>query len=236
MAYMGHPIKEPFRSRLWNAIRPPPKVPGQRKPLNRGQRRLIWGSLSVLVPVAAGLGIYQYVSSAEERAGKAFEQGMALMGPGHYQDAIPLFTRAVEIWPQHAQAYFERGNAHQILNQPDAALADFELALKIDPNLAPAYTARGIIYVERGDFPKALLEFDQSIRVHPTVDGYYQRGQIHYRLKQFPKAIDDYDQAIALGRDTPFIYLSRASAKTDLGDAAGAAQDRETAMSLQKGR
>jgi tetratricopeptide (TPR) repeat protein len=204
--------------------------------LNRGQRRLVWGTLVVLISVAAGLGIYQYVASAEERAGKVFVQGMESLGAGRYPEAIARFTQAVGIWPRHAQAYLQRGNAHQILNQPDDALADFEMALKIDPNLAPAYTARGLIFVKRGDLAKAALEFDQSIRVHPTMDGYYQRGQIRYGLGQLQQAIDDYDQAIAIDPDAPYIYRARASARAGKGDVAGAAEDRETALNLVRGR
>jgi len=236
---MSHPgpIKEPLLSRLWNAVRPPPRVPGdQRKRLNRSQRRLIWGTLAILLPAAAGIAIYQYVSSAEERAGKAFQKGMDLLGPGRFQDAIVQFTRAVDTWPRYTEAYLQRGNAHRILNHKDAALADYESALSVDPNFAPAYTARGVIFVERGDLPKALKEFDQSIRVRPTIEGYYQRGRIHYGLKQLREAIDDYDQAIALDNSAPYIYLSRASAKNDIGHATGAASDRETAVRLQKVR
>jgi tetratricopeptide (TPR) repeat protein len=236
MARPGHRIKESFWSQLWNAVRPPPPVPGQRERLNRSQRRLLGGTLAALISVAAGAGVYQYIASGEERAGQAFDRGMALMNPGHYQDAIQQFTQAVEIWPQHAQAYFERGNAHQILNQPDAALRDFEMAVQIDANFAPAHTAIGTIYVERADLPKALSEFDQSIRIQPTIDGYYQRGQVHLGLAQLQPAIDDFNQAITLGRDAPYLYLARASARSGMGDAAGAAEDRQTAASLQKGR
>ena len=78
--------------------------------------------------------------------------------------------------------------------------------------------------------------FDQSIRVNPTVDAYYQRGQIHYGLGQLQQAIDDYDRAIALAPDAPYIYRARASARAGKGDAAGAAEDRETALNLVRER
>jgi tetratricopeptide (TPR) repeat protein len=236
MAQLGHRIKESFWSQLWNSVRPPPPVPGQRKRLNRSQRRLLGGTFAALIFVVAGAGVYQYLASAEERAGAAFDQGMERMNPGHYEDAIRQFTRAVEIWPQHAQAYFERGSAHQILNQPDAALRDFEMAVQIDANFAPAHTAMGIIYVERTDLPQAQNEFDQSIRIQPTIDGYYQRGQVRLGLAQLQPAIDDFNRAIALGRNVPYLYLARASARSGMGDAAGADDDRQMAASLQKGR
>jgi tetratricopeptide (TPR) repeat protein len=233
MAHLGHRIQEPFWSRLWNTVKPPPPVPGHRKPLNRGQRGLLWGTLSVVISGAVGFAIYNYVSSAEERADKVFQKGMALLGPGRYQDAIAQFTGAIAIWPKHAQAFLQRGNARQILNQTDAALSDYAMALNVDPNLAPVYTARGIIFLTRGDVPQALMEFDQSIRVQPTVDAYYQRGQIHYRSGEFQQAIDDYDRAIGIGRDMPYVYLARAIAKGSMGDIKGAERDRDTAATLQ---
>src|SRR5262249_38444982 len=151
--------------RLWKAVQPPPRVPGPHRRWNRSQKSLVFVTLGILFLTTAGLGMYQYNSTAEKRARAVFDQGTKLMNPGSYPEAIRRFDRAIEIWPQLAEAYLQRGNARVVLNLTDAALADFKLALDADPNLAAAYTARGMILVARGDSRSALKEFEQSVHV-----------------------------------------------------------------------
>jgi tetratricopeptide (TPR) repeat protein len=229
----GGEVRESWLSRAWNAVKPPPPVPGDRKPLNRSQRRLILGTVLVLVPVGIAAAIWAYLGSAEDRAEEAYQQGMQMMAPGQYRDAIEQFTKAIEISPQLAQAYFQRGNAHEVLNEIDAALADYASAVAINPNLATVYVARANIYRARGDMQKAAADLTQSIRAAPSSDAYYQLGQIHQAAGDLRQAVDDYGQAISLRPEVPYIYSARASARAGLGDAAGAEEDRKTAADLE---
>ena len=206
-------MDEPLLTRLWRAVKPPPPVPGQRKPFTRSQRLLLGSTVGVVLVSGSALGLYVYSSRAPERAEAAFQKGMTLLGPGHYQLAIDEFTKAIAISPRYAQAYLQRGLALQALNHTDAAMADFENALDADPNLAPAHTGLGLIYRLRGDRQRAVAEFSQSIKTNPTMDAYYQRGQILQAMGEFTKANEDYGHAIELMRDAPFIYRARAWAR-----------------------
>ena len=49
--------------------------------------------------------------------------------------AIRQFTRALELTPQHALAYANRGLAYLKLNQTIEAERDFDQALKLEPAL-----------------------------------------------------------------------------------------------------
>lgn len=223
-------------SRLWDAVKPPPAVtrPGaKKKKLTRSQKRLLFTTVALLAVSGLSWGAYAYVASAPQRADTEYQTGMKLMAAGNYKDAIAQFTRAVQIWPQLANAYLERGVSHRYLNQNDEALADFDQAIALNSNLGRAYSARGSIYRERGDSRRALQEFSRSIEISPNVDAYFERGQTYEDLGEHQKAIDDYDQAIAEMRDAPYIYRARSLARRNLGDTDGADADQLLAERLE---
>ncbi|MGA3189150.1 MAG: tetratricopeptide repeat protein [Bryobacteraceae bacterium] len=225
--------------RFWNLVKPP--AAGNRPPesskvveLRRRQRRLIMITLSVVLIGAVGVWAYLYISNAPQRADKEFQEGMKLMSPGRYPDAVVHFTRALSIYGQLPDAYLERGNAHRILGEPDEALADYQAATDLNPSLAAAHNGIAMILIERHDLPHALERLTKSIALQPTVESYYERGQILESQGDHKKAIEDYDKAIAEQRDSPYMYRARALAKANLGDQEGAHADRMIAAEIER--
>ena len=53
-------------------------------------------------------------------------------------------TKTIEINPQIASAYYNRGVAKDNLEDYQGAIADYTKAIEIDPDDASAYTNRGI--------------------------------------------------------------------------------------------
>ncbi|MCA9891205.1 MAG: tetratricopeptide repeat protein, partial [Anaerolineae bacterium] len=51
-----------------------------------------------------------------------------------YEQAIADYDKAIQLEPQYASAYYNRGLAYYMLNEYDLAIADYEAALKFDPN------------------------------------------------------------------------------------------------------
>jgi len=222
----------PWHERLWEAVRPPAAVSSERKPMNKGQRKLVWIAMAVILPVAAGWFAYDYISNAPVRARAEYQTGMSRLGPSDFSGAIDHFTASLKI-AETADAYLQRGNAQKNLGHMDLAVADWGKAIALDTNQVDAYTARGAYYQSKNETAKALSDFERSLQLNPTVDGYFQRGQLYAALGQFDKAIEDYDRAIAERRDAPWVYLARSIAKRTLGDEAGYRRDQERAAELQ---
>ena len=200
--------------------------------LSSTQKKMLWGSVGVLVLILAGWQAYAYVISAPLRAEKVYLQGMSNMTPGRYEEAVRLFSKAVDIFPQLATAYLERGNAENILGETAGALADYDKAIEMG-SLSAAYTARGRIYLSRGDTKRAEADFTQSVGVEPNSDAYFQLGQLLEAAGDHEHAILNFDQAIRIQPDAPFIYRARGMAKRAKGDEAGAAADRDQASALE---
>jgi tetratricopeptide (TPR) repeat protein len=226
-------------SRFWEMVKPPPPVnrpilTPQVLALRRRQRKLVMITAGAVAMLAAGYGVFTYIGNAPLRADKEFQEGMRMMRPDKYQDAVLHFNRALEISGQRADVYLQRGNAHRALADPDAALADFQVAAELNPSLAEAHNGIALMYIERRDPRHALEELNKSLAVQPTIDAYYQRGELLEAQGEHQRAIADYDQAIALARDAPYMYRARAMAKEKLGDLEGARSDRDHATEIEQ--
>jgi tetratricopeptide (TPR) repeat protein len=232
-------MPESALSRLWNTLKPPPPA-GTRPPdsartiaLRRRQHRLIAITLAFILVVASGTWAYLFIVNAPQRADKEFQEGMKMMMPGKYPDAVMHFTRALSIYGQLPNVYLERGNAQRILGEMDAALADYQTATELNPTLAAPHNGIAMIYIERNDLRHALERLDKAISLEPSVEAYYERAQILDNQGDHQKAISDYDKAIAERPDAPYMYLARARAKASLGDGEGAHADRMTADQIE---
>lgn|SRR5487761_2310694 len=230
-------MSESAFTRFWNSVKPPPReirppLSPEDLRLRRRQRQLILVTIAIALAVAGGVAIFNYASSAPQRAEKEYQEGMRLMTPGQYLGAIGHFNRALEIRPRYPQVYLERANAHRMLGETDPALADYQAAVNLNPSAVPAHNGIAMIYLERHDNARAIEELTQSINLQPTTDAYYQRGQIYESQGDHRKAVDDYDRAIAEQPDEPFVYMARAAARHNLGDEQGAAADRAAAQQI----
>ena len=82
------------------------------------------------------------VPTAEEAAAaeEHYVQAHNLHKEGRYDEAIKEYTKAIELDPNYAIAYAERGQAYFKLGQYDLAIPDTAKAIELDPNLAKSTT------------------------------------------------------------------------------------------------
>ena len=115
---------ESFLTRWRKAVRPLGTPTAALLAQRRRQRRLIYRTLSIVVLLGAAWFIYGYWASAPDRARAEVALGAKQMGPGAYDESIRHFDRAVELWPEYAEAYLLRAVAEHAASQPGPALAD----------------------------------------------------------------------------------------------------------------
>jgi tetratricopeptide (TPR) repeat protein len=79
-----------------------------------------------------------------------------------YDLALSDYSKAIEINPNYANAYNNRGNLYSELQKYDLALSDYSKAIEINPNLAQAYLGRGGLYAILGQPEKVKIDLQQA--------------------------------------------------------------------------
>ena len=117
--------------------------------------------------------------------------------------AIAEYTKAIELDPKGADAYYNRGIAYGKLKQYDKAITDYTKAIELDPKGADAYCNRGITYEKLKQYEKAITDYTKAIKYDPKSAYYNSRGNAYRELKQFDKAIADCNKAIEFDKRSP---------------------------------
>jgi tetratricopeptide (TPR) repeat protein len=68
------------------------------------------------------------------------------------------FDRAIQLNPNDARAYNDRGMARSKLGDNRGAIADYNEAVRINPNYDKAYYNRGNAHSELGDWQGAIVD------------------------------------------------------------------------------
>jgi tetratricopeptide (TPR) repeat protein len=126
------------------------------------------------------------------------------------EQAIQLYTRAINLRPNNAPVYYKRGNLLKDRNQMEAALASYDQAVALDPAYANAFCNRGVVLgiLHRPD--EALASYDRAIAINPSnALAYYNRGDVLRELKRLNEALASYNEAIAVKSDYAEAYCNR---------------------------
>jgi tetratricopeptide (TPR) repeat protein len=101
------------------------------------------------------------VSAAE--AEDYFRQGYMAAMSRDWEKAISLYTRAIEVDPNHVEAHFQRAVTFDIVGRTDDAISDYEATLKLKPDyyLAMEYLAK--LYEGKGDYSEAVELYSKAL-------------------------------------------------------------------------
>ena len=90
-------------------------------------------------------------------------KGASHSNRGQWDEALPEFTKAIEINPTYPYAYANRGSIYYRKGQHDWAISDYTKALKINPRYADAYNNRGRVHmVSLGNNDKACSDWKRA--------------------------------------------------------------------------
>jgi len=137
---------------------------------------------------------------------------------GLFSFAEPLlFDRAVEIKPDLAEAYYNRGIALQGLKLLEEAIDSYDRAIEIKPDLAEAYYNRGIALQELKRLEEVIDSYDRAIQIKPDLaEAYSNRGNALKELKRLDDAVASYDRAIEIKPNLAEAYYNRGIALKEL--------------------
>ncbi|MBE8950626.1 MAG: tetratricopeptide repeat protein [Quinella sp. 3Q1] len=147
---------------------------------------------------------------------------------------IKLCDEAIELNPNNALAYYNRGCIYSIFSlhvwegedyvkqQLKLAIDEYSKAIELNPNLAEAYDGRGNVYKHYRylkQYERAIQDFNKAIELNPNQLNYYIHRGLAYMdgLKQYEQAIQDFSKAIQLKPNDYNLYKLRGECYQALG-------------------
>ena len=113
------------------------------------------------------------------------------------QEALDSLDKALQLKPDFAEAYNNRGNTLQKLGRSNDALDSYDKALQINPRYTEAHNNQGLALHELGRMQEALDSFDKALQLKPDfAEAYNNRGLALRELGQLEKSLDSFDNAL----------------------------------------
>jgi tetratricopeptide (TPR) repeat protein len=91
-----------------------------------------------------------------------YRQGAEHYKKGEYDDAIRLYSMAIELRPNSVILLFRRGCAYEKNKQYDNAISDLNKAIVLEPEYTDAYYVRGMAYMNKGQKHMAADDFKKA--------------------------------------------------------------------------
>jgi tetratricopeptide (TPR) repeat protein len=135
------------------------------------------------------------------RALLSFNRAQVYAVLGRWDEAVADLTTVIDLFPEEADGYLERANAHRKAGRSAEALADYQRA--IDRNPPPeAYYNRAGLLADLGRFDDALADYDTVLDLDPDhVDTLINRASLHYDRADLAAARADIEHGLALAPD-----------------------------------
>jgi len=95
-------------------------------------------------------------------------KGLDLDDQGKYGEAISAFDKAIEIDPQYAAAWTDKGNALEQLERYDDALIAYNKVIELDPENALAWFHKGYALGKLGELNESIKAYDKTIKIDPN--------------------------------------------------------------------
>ena len=197
----------------------------------RGRYRLIVILLVALLPAAAALLQAPALGGPLTETVRKCKQAREAYDKGQVQEAIKLYTEAIEINPQYAEAYYQRAQLYKELKQWNKRMADINSALAVNPKHLGALRERASDLFYKGKYLEAELDYTAAIKIdrHNWRD-YYMRGRCKAAQQHYDAAMKDFNDAIEENYKASDAYYERGKLYVRLGKQKRAEKDFKRAI------
>ncbi len=175
---------------------------------------------SSFLPDATGKPVSATSLAVPGGARKEFDAGVAALKEDPIK-SIPHFLKAIEQYPQYAEAYTLLGMAQMRTKQGEAAMKSLTRAIELDSKLRLAHTSMGELLVEQRQYVRAEKELLESYQLDSQAwDTAFHLARCYYNMGKLERALD-YAQRAQGAPQSPAtthlllvdIYLRRNDAK-----------------------
>ena len=145
--------------------------------------------------------------------------GATLVSQGKFKNALHAYNKIIQLDPNHAETYFNRGIVFQKLRQFQDSIDSYGQAIKLKPNYPQAFNNRGYALQELDNLDQAIDNYTQAVLLKPDyAEALYNTGVAFQTLEKFQDSIDSYNRAIKLQPNYPQAFNNRGYALQELGN------------------
>lgn len=164
---------------------------------------------------------------------KYWDRGNDFLKDQQYRNAIHQYGYVIQLSPEFAGSYLNRGYAYQSLGDNVSAIEDFSKYIQMESQKPIGYGYRGWAKYFQKDYMGALSDFNKQVELDPnSPEAYYNRGSAKSELNDHYGAINDYLKAIKLDEGFSMAYNNMAWSKFNLKKYSDALMDANKAISL----
>ncbi|PSB56273.1 site-2 protease family protein [Chamaesiphon polymorphus] len=173
-----------------------------REPINK--------AIALVILVGLGLGL----NTPEN---KAIQQGKKSIEQQQYQAAIDSFDRAIQIRPDGAEAWLQKGYCLWQLELFDRASECYRKVIAIDEDNEYAYLGLGVNLLNIEKYPEAIFYLEKLIKLDPKhSDAYYYLGLAHQRSQNLVFADEALSKALSLAPKRLDVLQAKATLMHDI--------------------
>ena len=160
-----------------------------------------------------------------------FDQALSASREGRFAEALPLWNQVLEVAPNDAAAWSNRGNVLLALGDPHSAIADQTKAIALDSESPDPHLNRGTAEEALGQWAAAeadyrwILERAPSDTGEPRASALYNLGNVQGSLGYWQEARRCFEAASLARPGFAMARSSAALAAFQLGDKAGAERE-----------
>ncbi len=131
--------------------------------------------------------VFPSTSFAEEwDAKELIKKGNEQHDLGNSEEAIALFSKAIELDPKNETVYYLRGYEFLLMKRYDEAIFDFDQVIWLRPDIDWIYMVRGQAFMGKGDTARARADFNRK-----SEERLASRPQVTAEQLEIACAIDD---------------------------------------------
>jgi tetratricopeptide (TPR) repeat protein len=162
-----------------------------------------------------------------EKAREEFRKAREASLKGKTEETLAHIAKALEIYPQYADALTLRAILKLSVRDTDSAVADLQEAIQCDGNYAMAYLVLGSAFNLAAKFDDAIIALQRGQTLSPDAwQGYFELGKAYAGKTEYESALHQLDHAQTLAPpDYPLIRLVRAHVFMQLSRFADAVTD-----------
>ena len=138
-----------------------------------------------------------------------FDQALTASREGALPQALDLWNQVLELAPEDAAAWSNRGNIQLALGDPEAAIADQTKAMELDPSNADPHLNRGTAEEALKQWDAAEADYRWILERGPDASALYNLGNVQGSKGDWQQARDSFEQA---SQERPGFAMARSSA------------------------